>query len=156
MTAQSPKIGAIFYLLWGLLHIAGGAYLLVASFQGLEGFLLGLTGSQVPGGVGTGNDLALRAITEVSSYHAFNLVWLGLLVSMVAVRLNWKNSLPGYWINLALVGFIDLGLVLFMVVPGVMSILDAWIGPLLYVFALGFSTVGVGRKGPSGKAPIQR
>jgi hypothetical protein len=48
--------------------------------------------------------------SSVFAFHAFNLMWLGLLAGLIAVRLNWYNVLAGYWLNVALVGFTDLGL----------------------------------------------
>lgn len=43
--------------------------------------------------------------------------------------------------NLGLVGFTDLGLVIFIVGPGVMTWADAWIGPALFVPAWLFATI---------------
>lgn len=73
--------------------------------------------------------------SSVLAFHAFNLMWLGLLAGLIAVPLNRYNASVGYWLNLALVGFTDRGLVLFIIRPGVMSWADAWIGPALFIAA---------------------
>lgn len=79
---------------------------------------------------------------EVFAFHSFNIICLGVLSIFAAIFLNWKNSRTGYWLNLVIVGFADLGLILFMVTPGVMQISDAWIGPALFLVAVLFSTLG--------------
>lgn len=94
--------------------------------------------------VSTTNEIAVSATMQVFAYHAFNLTWLGILVSVVAVVSNWKNQASGFWFNLALVGLIDLGLILYMVVPGVIPSSDPWwLGPMLYVVAMIFSAMGL-------------
>lgn len=135
------KIGAVFYMLWGLLHIIGGVALLqTLSTEGVKGALATL-GSAVltaelpviSGGV-TGAVLA---------FFAFNWVWIGLLVLIVAVRLNWHNSNVGYWLNLAVAGAADLGLIVILLGPGYMAVSDGWVGPLLWLLAVIFSTTGL-------------
>jgi hypothetical protein len=72
------------------------------------------------------------------------LTWLGVLVSVIAVVSNWKNQASGFWVNLALVGLIDLGLIVYMVVPDVIPSSDPWwLGPVLYVLAVFFSAMGL-------------
>src|SRR5882724_7268285 len=86
----------------------------------------------------------LRPIVQAGlSFHAYNLLWFGLFAFVVAVVLNWKNSLAGYWANLAVVGADDVGLVVFLIVPGHLSFVDAGLGPILFSLALVFSTIGV-------------
>lgn len=145
MNSRYAKIGAAFYLLWGLVHIAGGVVMLQAARGGVDRFLQTQTGNEaaalgdaaVPAGA-----IGWTATQEVFSFHSFNLIWLGMLACAVAVFMNWRNSRSGYWINMALVGFTDLGLIWFIVVPGVLALSDAWIGPVLFAFALWFSTKG--------------
>ncbi len=137
---HAPQIAAVVYVLWGLIHIIGGAAMMSAAMQGPSTFLQMLSGnaSEVFGAVQ--DRPGLQATTEVFAFHSFNIIWLGALAIIVALFLNWKNYRAGYWMNLAIVGFADLGLILFMVVPGVMSIADAWIGPALFAIAIFFST----------------
>jgi hypothetical protein len=140
----APKIAAVVYVLWGLIHIAGGAAMLNACSQGADAFVQMLSGnsSATLGAGALQASPGLKATTEVFAFHSFNIICLGILSIFAAIFLNWKNSRAGYWLNLAIVGFADLGLILFMVAPGVMQISDAWIGPVLFVFALVFSTLG--------------
>jgi hypothetical protein len=117
--------------------------MLNAAAEGPDTFMATLSGHEGSGGsLGISQAGISAAAGEVFAFHSFNIVWLGLVSIAVAVFLNWKNSKPGYWINMAIVGFADLGLIFFMVIPGVMSITDAWIGPLLFTLALVFSTIG--------------
>lgn len=148
MSNKFAKIGAVFYLLWGLLHIAGGILMLGASSADMGGYLQVLMGeSSALANISTTSELATSATMQVFAYHAFNLTWLGVLVSVIAVVSNWKNQASGFWVNLALVGLIDLGLILYMVVPGVIPSSDPWwLGPVSYVVAVIFSAMGLSRK----------
>lgn len=152
MIHKAPKIAAILYLLWGVIHIAGGAVMLNASSTGADAFLQLLTGNASAGLIATSSAQTgpgLLATSKVFAFHSFNLIWLGLLASVIAVRLNWKNSSFGHWLNLAIVGFADLGLILFMVLPGVIRLSDAWIGPALLIPAFAFSTLGRFQQAPA-------
>lgn len=144
MPTRSSRIGATFYALWGFIHVIGGALLLRAALTGTGAFLRAQVGSSTVelGDLG-GHVPTLTIAGSVFAFHAFNLAWIGLLAAFVALRLNWYNSPAGYWLNLALVGFTDLGLVVFIVGPGVMPWADAWIGPALFVPAWLFSTLGM-------------
>lgn len=142
---HAPKIAAVAYLLWGLVHVAGGGAMLRAALSDPDTFLSMLTGNETAvlmQARASGGDIALLSTNEVFAFHSFNIIWIGTVACVIAVRMNWKNSRIGYWFNMALVGFADVGLILFMIVPGVMDISDAWIGPLLFVIALVFSTLG--------------
>jgi hypothetical protein len=138
------KAGAVFYALWGVIHIIGGAVLLQAALIGNDAFVRAQVGSSPVALPPLGaQGPALSVASGVFAFHAFNLTWLGLTVLCVAVLLNWRNVPAGYWLNLALVGFTDLGLMLFIVMPGVMPWADAWIGPALFAPAWLFSTMGM-------------
>jgi hypothetical protein len=141
---RSSRLGAICYALWGVIHVIGGAVLLRAAFEGTDAFVRAQVGSSpLDGGALTGSGSMVTVASSVFAFHAFNLTWLGFVAGLIAVRLNWYNASVGYWLNLALVGFTDLGLVLFIVGPGVMSWADAWIGPALFIPAWLFSTIGM-------------
>jgi hypothetical protein len=159
MATRSSRAGAILYALWGLVHVIGGAVLLRAALGGTDAFLRAQLGSSPlePSAL-SDHGPTLTVAGGVFAFHAFNLAWLGLLAVFVALRLNWYNSAAGYWLNLALVGFTDLGLVLFLVAPGVMSWADAWIGPVLFIPAWLFSTMGMRSTGWSGSrlSPVLR
>ena len=141
MKVYAHKIGAVFYILWGLLHIAGGGVLLQQlSAEGATG-VLAIIGSAVP-------TAELPVISDgvtaaVLAFFAWNWVWIGLLVLVVGGWLNWQNSRIGYWLNLAVAGAADLGLIFTLLAPGYMAVSDGWLGPLLWLLAAIFSTLGL-------------
>jgi hypothetical protein len=153
MKAYAHKIGAVFFVLWGILHIVGGVALLQQlSAEGTMGVLATL-GSAVPmaklpagsGGVtgGVTGDVIGEVVAAVLAFFAFNWVWIGLLVLVVGIRLNWHNNCIGYWLNLYVAAAADVGLIIFLLAPGYMAVSDGWPGPLLWLLAAVFSTIGV-------------
>ena len=65
----------------------------------------------------------------------------------VAILLNWRNDRIGYWLNLIVVGAVDLGYVVLVVVPGyVPASLIPFAGPIIYVIGAMFSTAGLLRR----------
>ena len=78
------KIGAVLYILWACLHLlaAYSVYVLGRS----------LDSSMVQG----------RILQD-----AWNLLFFSIIAISVAATLNWRNSVWGYWINLATVGIAD-------------------------------------------------
>jgi hypothetical protein len=69
----------------------------------------------------------------ILAFHAWNILWVGLCVTGIAVVLNRTASRAGYWINLALVSGADLGLLLFLVLPGIMAWSTAVPGLILWI-----------------------
>jgi hypothetical protein len=114
------KIGAAFYILWGVLHLLGA----------LNGFRLA-------------GDLDPGLIQGKLFQHAWNTGLFGAFGLTVAVLLNWKNSRTGYWLNLLVLGVTDLGYVLFVVLPGYVSPVEGWSGPVLWLLGAVFTTLGV-------------
>jgi hypothetical protein len=92
----------------------------------------------------------------VLAYYAWNLLWIGVLVTVVAVRFNWRNDPAGFWLNLVVVSAVDLGLVVTLVLPGHMALADGLMGIVLWLPALFFSTWGfVRRPAPlAARAPV--
>jgi hypothetical protein len=89
---------------------------------------------------------------------SFNLLWIGLLVTAVAITMNWRNSRTGYWLNLGIVGATDLGLLLFLLLPGTMAWTDGGIGLSLFFVAAALSTTGLLRaqKNPANGPEVVR
>ncbi len=120
MANTFAKLGAVTYVLWGLLHIeaARKVYLLG---QALD-----------PG------------IVQGRIYQdAWNLLFFALFGIVVGVFLNWKNSRIGYWLNLVVVSAADVGFIVTVMVPGYIPFIPGALGPFLWILALLFSTVGV-------------
>jgi hypothetical protein len=114
------KLGAVTYVLWGLLHIQA-ARLVYMLGQSLEP-------GMVQGRIYQG---------------AWNLLFFALFGIVVAILLNWKNSRLGYWLNLVVISAADIGFIVTILMPGYVPLFPGGIGPLLWVLALVFSTVGI-------------
>ncbi len=114
------KLGAVTYVLWGLLHIQAARFVYVLG-QSLE-----------PG------------IIQGRIYQdAWNLLFFALFGIVVAVTLNWTNSRLGYWLNLVVVSAADIGFIITIMVPGYIPLVPGGLGPLLWVVAIAFSTLGI-------------
>jgi hypothetical protein len=130
MKQRLVVLSTTFFLLWGLLHVAGGAAMLLAAgdpvaYQATLSTAQPANATLVPP--------PGSPSLSVLPFHAWNILWLGLCVSVIALTLNRRNSPSGYWINLALISGADLGLVLFLVLPGVMAPTTASPGLLLWI-----------------------
>lgn len=114
------KLGSVTYVLWGLLHIeaARRVYMLGQSIE--PGMIQG------------------RIYQD-----AWGLLFFAIAGIVVAIYLNWRNSYLGYWLNLILVSAADLGYIFFVLVPGYVPLVPGGLGPLLWILALIFSTLGI-------------
>ena len=98
MTATTAaRIGAVAYVLWGLLHLFAGIALVLAAQTDINGFLAGMATAVEPGGVPQLQEGTV--VSGVAAFHSFNLAWLGAVVAFVAIRLNWRNVAAGFWIK---------------------------------------------------------
>lgn len=61
----------------------------------------------------------------------------------VGVSLNWKNSRLGYWLNLIVVSAADIGFIVFVLIPGYIPFMPGALGPILWILAAIFSTIGL-------------
>lgn len=150
MKQYAHRIGAIFYALWGILHILGAAVLLQQASSGGATTVFATIGSATP--VADLPQVAGGLATAVLTYYAWNLLWVGLFVLVVAIWLNWKNSLLGFWLNLVVVGAVDLGLLFTLIAPGHMALSDGLLGVGLWLPALLFSAIGLAAK----RSPAKR
>ena len=75
-------------------------------------------------------------------YLAYSFVWIAVVVTFVAIKYNWHNSEQGLMLNTALVGLTDLGLVMFLVLPGFVSWGEAAAGLVLFIGAIVFGGLG--------------
>ena len=126
------RIGAVAFTLWGLLHVAGGISILFAlldgpasgfaMYQGHEGSYTGLSGA-------------------ILGYFAFLLLCIGAAAAFIGIRFNWRNSKAGLAANTVLVGLTDLGLVIFLLVPGYVALAEASLG--LGLFLVGAIAGGI-------------
>lgn len=114
------KLGAAIYVLWGLMHIQA-ARLVYALGQTLE-----------PG-----------MVQGRVFQNAWNILFFALFGIAVALLLNWRNSRLGYWLNLAVVSFADIGFIIAILLPGYLPFMPGALGPMLWLLAVFFSTLGI-------------
>ena len=114
------KLGAVTYVLWGLLHIQAARLV----------YLLGQT-------------LETGVVQGRIFQDAWNLLFFALFGIIVAIFLNWKNSRLGYWLNLIVVSIADVGFIVVILVPGYVPLVPGALGPALWLVALLFSTLGI-------------
>ena len=118
------KAGAIAYVAWGLVHIQAAR-------------MVYLLGDSLDSGMVQG-----RVYQD-----AFNLLFFALFGIVVAIWLNWKNSRSGYWLNLVVVSAADIGFIVYVLLPGHVPLVPGGLGPLLWIAAVIFSTIGIRRSG---------
>ncbi|MEM9265425.1 MAG: hypothetical protein AAGA46_07870 [Cyanobacteria bacterium P01_F01_bin.13] len=74
---------------------------------------------------------------------AFHILWFAVGAVAIAILFNWCNSRIGYWFNLFMIGWTEVGLFLFFILPGYFPWLPTgFVGPLLWISAVIFSTLG--------------
>mgnify|MGYP004366705417 FL=1 len=113
------------YVMWGILHIQAARLV----------FLLG--GSLEPG------------MVQGRIYQdAFSLLFFAIFGIAVAVWLNWRNSRLGYWLNLVVISAADIGFIVYVLLPGYVPLVPGGLGPLLWVVAIIFSTLGILKSKP--------
>ena len=117
------RIGALLYLLWGLLHI-------VAAFKVYS----------------LGQTLEQGMLQGRIFQGAWNLLFFAVFGIVVAVLYNWKNNQMGYWLNFVVVSMTDVGFIITILLPGYLPVFPGAIGPILWLLALVFTTVGIRAK----------
>jgi hypothetical protein len=119
---QFAKTGSGLYVLWGLLHVAA-AY---------DEFILGAGQS---------------GLVQGKLYQgAWNLLFFALAAIVIAVKYNWYNSRLGYWLNLIIISVADIGFVIFVFIPGHVTLFPAILGPVLWLSGGIFTTLGIRAK----------
>lgn len=120
MSRVFAGLGAVAYFAWGALHLlaAANAFRFASAVE--EGLVQG------------------RLLQG-----AFYVAVFALVAVVVAVGWNWRNSRAGYWVNLFAVSTADIPFVLFIVLPGHMTGLEALLGPSLWIAGLVMSTLAL-------------
>lgn len=119
------RLGAIVYVLWGLLRIKAAQMMAVLG-QAMD-----------PG--------ALRGRIF---QHAWNLLFFAVFAIVVAVWMNWNNSRLGYWLKLVVISAGDIGFIIFVLVPGHAPMMPGALGPILWLLALVSAAVTLLGSGP--------
>ena len=120
MSNLFAKLGSVTYVLWGILHIEAARNI----------YVLGQT-------------LDPGMVQGRIFQDAWNLLFFALFGIAVGVFLNWKNSRLGYWLNLIVVSAGDIGFIVFVLIPGYAPFVPGVLGPMLWLLAVLFSTVGI-------------
>jgi hypothetical protein len=146
MLKQAHRIGAVFYVLWGIFHAYIGVFLLLkVTRSGTPAALATIGDALPPSKISTVNDILVNGVIE---HYAWNLVWFGLFAIVLAIFFNWRNSRTGYWFNLVVVSLTDIGFIAAIVLPGYISPAAGWTGPAFWILAAIFTTIGL-RRAPS-------
>jgi hypothetical protein len=127
------RIGAAFYVLWGLLHynIAYGVYQVAQSTP--------LTVEH-----GRLEQLAFYLASFATAGIAF-------------ATLNWRNSALGFWFNAVVLGIGDIPFILFVLVPGFVPVWPGIAGPLLWIAGLACTAIAqVPMSGTASEAKFAR
>ncbi|HEU0153170.1 MAG TPA: hypothetical protein VFQ84_07490 [Arenimonas sp.] len=114
------RLGALSYLIWGALHLVAGWRV----------FTLAAT---VPA------DMVQGRLEQAG----WNLGCMAAAAMAVAVTMNWRSSLSGYWINAVLISVTDLGFLLFVLLPGYMPWQEGLMGPAFWIVGLILTTAGL-------------
>jgi len=121
---HAHKVGAALYVVWGLLHLRAAYEVYQLTSQLSER-------SMVSG----------RIVQD-----AWNLGWIALFAIVVGIWLNWRNSPVGYWSNLVVVSLTDIGFILTILLPGYIALVPGLMGPITWILAVIFSTMGLLQK----------
>jgi len=114
------RIGAVFYILWGLLHLIAAKKVYILG-QALES-------SMVQGRI---------------YQDAFYLLFFALFGIVVAVKFNWKNNKLGYWLNTVIISSADIGFIVTVLMPGYIPLFPGSLGPIVWLIALVLTTIGM-------------
>jgi hypothetical protein len=86
--------------------------------------------------------LAQTGIAQGRTFQlAAYMLTIALFVLIVAVTLNWRNSVRGYWLNLCVAGWADAIWVLVVVLPGYVSLVRGFLPPAIFLAAAIASTI---------------
>jgi hypothetical protein len=117
---MNARIGAILYVIWGLLHMIAA--------KKVYQLALNLEPGMVQG----------RLIQ-----NAWNLLFFAISSIVIAVFMNWRNTKAGYWLNLVVVSAADVGFIGAILMPGHLPLIPGVIGPTIWILALAFSTIAI-------------
>lgn len=117
------KVGAILYIVWGLLHV-DAAYKVHKIGQNLE-----------------------QGMVQGRVYQdAWSLLFFAFFSIVVAILYNYKNSKIGYWLNLITVSAVDIGFIILILVPGYLPLFPGTLGPIFWVLAAIISTLALNKE----------
>lgn len=139
----SYRLGAIFYVLWGIMHIMFAVQIFIlnideSTYSVIKNIYLDSGNKLTPTELG-------NVVGAIMNQHAWNLLWFGTFATIIGALYNWHNSLVGYWGNLIVVSLADIGFIAAVLIPGYVDPLVGIWGPILWIAATVSSTIGLKR-----------
>lgn len=111
MRGTALKISAVLWVVWGLVHIAGGV--LTISGDASSGFQ-GIAAAVDPVELQADYHPAVAAILN---QHGWNLLWVG-VVTTIGAFFIWKASVTAIWVTAMVGGLFDVGYFVFIDLGG--------------------------------------
>jgi hypothetical protein len=112
------KLGSICYVLWGFVHLQ-------TSYNVYK------VGESLP-----------FSMAEARVYQdAWILFFFALSAIVIALWLNWRNDRVGYWINLSLISIVDIGFIVYVLIPKLVPLWPGILGPVLWISGLVFTSI---------------
>ncbi len=115
--AWMARVSALLYAAWAVFHLK-------VAWDILQ---LGLTQ----------NGIAQGRTFQLAAY----MLTIALFVLVVAIALNWRNRISGYWLNLCVAGWADAVWLIVVVLPGYVSLVRGVIPPAIFLAAAIASTL---------------
>ena len=135
------RIGAVFFILWGVLHMAVAVTGVVGYLQNGPAGLLSVFGaatvSTPTGGiVGLAAAVGLDLAIDLAAFATLG-VWVGVMI--------WRGQRQqlAFWLGAIILGTADLAFVVALVIPGYIGLVNGLSGPVLYVLAVAFTAAGL-------------
>lgn len=138
--SKLSRAGAVFYMLWGALHVMLGIMILHTIFS--EGAAAMLEFFGLKGEVQLVTE-ALNVIGSLGAQHAANLAIFGIIAIAIALKLNWHSSSLGFWLNLLMLGLADIAFIIAFFIPGYIQGVAGVMGPVLFLLGAVFTGLGV-------------
>jgi hypothetical protein len=139
------KLGALMFILWGILHIVVGAVAVVAyATKGPIGIFTAY-GATLES-QDTGHTLMLAA--NIALEFSIILAGYGIL-SIWAAIVMYRGQVLGFWLNTVLLGIVDAAFVYALMMPGYIPLDQGIWGPVLYVAGVILSAIGLQRPSTS-------
>lgn len=130
-TSLAQRTAVTSLVLWGLLHLVGGVVLVAAATGSAEDAMVAYATALTTGPV---DAATADAITGLVGFHGFNIAAAGVAVAVLAWRSRGRDG--SLTTPLVVASIADVGLIAFLLVPGVMAAADGAPGVVLLAVAL--------------------
>lgn len=123
--------------LWGVLHVVGGTSLVLLDGRpGLE--------TLAPNAPLPGASAPLESVAAIIHFHGFNVAFGGLAVVVLVVWWAKRQASWRLWVAIWIATVLDVGLLAFLVAPGLLPAGQGLLGPVL--LALAVTALGLTRR----------